>query len=165
MKNFLILLVLIIISCETKEGEDRIILTSGIAMNPDEPRFGIEINSNGTLYYCEEIISNKGHYKYYKSKVDPTLFINLKNEINYNFNGDSKNESIVDATPYELRTFFGKNNKMVDFYFYNLNRKQIETIKKIIKTKNAKLEEIAIHDFPKKLLNEKLPEPPPMPIK
>ncbi|MFG4002079.1 hypothetical protein [Flavobacterium aquidurense] len=165
MKKILIFIVLIVISCETKDSDDRIILTSGISMNPDEPRFGIEINSNGTLFYCEEIISNKGHYKYYQSKVDSSVFLNLKNEINHNFKVDAKNEPIVDATHYELHTYFGQKNKLFDFYFYDLNSKQIETIKKIIKTKNIKLEEITIHDFPKKLLHEKLPEPPPMPTK
>ena len=61
-----------------------------------------------------------------------------------------------------------KYGKKFENYLNSLIIKETSPFKKIIESKihsNVKLEEIAIHFFPKKLLNEKLPEPPPMPTK
>ncbi|WP_343618310.1 hypothetical protein [Flavobacterium sp.] len=165
MKKLFILLGLIVISCNTENNKEKIILTSGISMNPDQPRFGIEINNEDTLYYCEEVITNKGHYKFYKSKISSETFLSLRKEIQNNFKSKFNEEEIVDATPYELDIKFDNNNAVFSFYLDNLDDAQVQIINKIIKSKDLTLEEIKHHNFPKRLLTEKLPSPPPPPIK
>lgn len=158
MKKIIFFIALIFISCDNGNN-DKIVLTNGISMNPAEPRFGIEIKKD-TLYYCEEIINNKGNYNYYKSKIDSKIFLDLRNDIENEFEENIENKSIEDATPFELYTCFDNNIKKNKFYFSFLNKNQIKVIKTIIKLKEIKMEKIDYHHFPYELLTEKLPEPP-----
>ncbi|MDD5152002.1 MAG: hypothetical protein PHC28_16235 [Flavobacterium sp.] len=160
MKKIIFFIALIFISCNN-DNNDKIVLTSGISMNPAEPRFGIEIKRD-TLYYCEEIINNKGNYNYYKSEIDSKILSDLRNGIQNEFKKNIENKSIEDATPFELYTCFDNNIKKNKFYFssFSLNKNQIKVIKTIIKLKELKMEKIESHSFPNELLTEKLPEPP-----
>lgn len=158
MKIIIIIVSFIFISCN-KENSDRIVLTSGLSMNPDEPRFGIEIKKD-TLYYCEETAGSSTKYNYYKSKIDPIVFLNLRKEIKNEFKVILVNKSIVDATQFQLYTSFDEKIEQENFYFTFLNEKQKKLINGILKLKDNKLEKIKYHNFPSELLTEKLPQPP-----
>lgn len=166
MNRIYILLVLFICSgCDTKNDE-RIILTSGISMNPEEPRFGIEI-TNDKIYICQEKIEKKGTYNYYSDDLDSGVFENIKKDLIEKFNKDVRSGNIVDATPYQLDLEIRDKKRKIKFYFHYLNQGQMETINEIINLKGnnlKKFEKIMYHEFPMDLLNEKLPEPPPVPI-
>jgi len=164
MRKLFILLGLIVISCNTENNKEKIILTTGISMNPDEPRIGIEINKD-SLYYCEEINSKKGHYRYYKAKINSEVFFSLKQDIQNNFKEVFKDDEIADSTPYQLNIKFDSNSNNFKFYLNNLNSMQLKIIKRIKNVKGDKLVKIKDHDFPKELLLEKLPEPPLIPVK
>ncbi|MBN9285644.1 MULTISPECIES: hypothetical protein [unclassified Flavobacterium] len=154
--SFLVLLFIILnVSCSTTENKS-IVLTTGLSSNPDEHRFGIEINGN-KLYYCEEI--NTGKYRYFEGEVDNEI---LK-ELNFDdlFNKKIKRKNIVDAKLYRL-DYLDKNKKLtIKFHLSELEENDILIIEKFIELKEvSKFKEIKYHSFPSELLLEKLPTPP-----
>jgi hypothetical protein len=159
MKYIIVLLSIFFVGCNRNLDNDKIVLTSGIGMNPDSPRFGILINHN-TIYYCEEIITNKGNYTYYKVESNSDIFLNLKDKIDEGFKNKIIFKPIVDAEPLQLNLSFGKEKKVIKFYLDFLNESQVKVINDILEFKKLKFEKIDYYDFPKDLLNERLPEPP-----
>ena len=105
----MIIVFFVFFSCNKKDNES-IVLTSGLSMNPNELRFGIEIK-NDTVYYCEEIVNSSAKYNYYKSKIDSSIFLNLRNEVKEEFKTPIVNKSIVDATPFQLNISFDGKKK------------------------------------------------------
>lgn len=152
--------IVLILSCDNSQNES-IILTSGRSMNPDTPRFGIEIQ-NDVLYYCEETKGGNEHYNYYSARIGSELFLIIKNNIKENFKNYSSDNEVVDATPFELIYKTNEETDTILFYHNFLSDKQIEIIEEIISLKNNKLQKINYHSFPQKLLTEKLPDPPPL---
>jgi hypothetical protein len=159
MKYIIVLLSIFFVGCNYSLDNDKIVLTSGIAMNPNSPRFGILIEHNA-IYYCEEIITNKGNYTYFKAESDSDIFLNLKDKIDENFKNKMIFKPIVDAEPLQLNLSFGKEKKVVKFYLIFLNQSQAKVINDILEFKKLKFEKIDYYDFPKDLLTERLPEPP-----
>jgi hypothetical protein len=159
-KIFSFLIIILFSSCCKT---DKIIITCGLSQNPDEKRYGIEINSNSDLFYCEEIKPQKGNYNYYYCKVDSQDFETLIKAIKEEFNLFIGQGDIVDATQYQLNIFSDDHEKILLFYQTFLNDKQNSLINKIIELKNQKFIKINYHYFPQNLLTEKLPPPPPRP--
>lgn len=131
-------------------------------MNPDEPRFGVEI-SNDRIYTCQENITNKENYNYYSGDLDSNIFKDIENDLVKVFDGNVKSGNIVDATPYQLDFTIGGKERKIKFYFHYLSQEQINVINKIINLKDNDFKKIEYHKFPLDLLNKKLPEPPPAP--
>ncbi len=165
MKNKYIIFLFFIklfFGCDSNSTEN-IILTSGLSENPNEPRFGIEIREK-EVYYCIENLKKRGTYDYFTAKIKSDDFIKIKKEIENYFTKKIKLSQIYDATPYCLDYNFYNKTDSIKFYYFFLNDEQLKLIEEIEKFKNKKFIKIKFHKFPKKLLNEKLPEPPPPPI-
>ena len=162
-----------LISCSKNNG-DFIELTYGRSMNPKFPRSGIKITDENYVYYCEEMMNNRqdyylrhhtGKYKFFKSenKVDfdkysSLILNNFTNEIPKNY------ISISDATFEQITYKIGKQSRKQNFYDVQLNPNQEEIYKKIWELKNKlKFKPTDSIYFSQKLLQEKLPEPPPLP--
>lgn len=145
-----------------KNNDEKIVLTCGLGMNPDELRFGIEINQN-KVFYCEEIPNEKGKYNYYQSDFNSEEFLKLKRELQLSFKQKVVLHDIVDATPYQLDIDFKDDKRTINFYYAFLNEKQAAVVNTITDLKKLKFQPIKFHEFPMVLLNEKLPEPPPEP--
>jgi hypothetical protein len=158
---FFLLFLISFLGCDSNSSEN-IILTSGLSENLNEPRFGIEINKK-ELYYCIENAKRKGTYDYFIAKIKSDDFIKIKKRIELHFANKIKLRKIYDATPYCM--YYNFNNKIdsVRFYYSFLNDQQFKLIEDIKELKNRKFTRIKFHNFPKKLLTEKLPEPPAVP--
>ncbi|WP_306353310.1 hypothetical protein [Flavobacterium sp. '19STA2R22 D10 B1'] len=150
--------IIVFFSCN-KNNNEKIILTSGLGMDPDALRFGIEVRKD-SVFYCEEIPNQKGEYNYYKSHFNSNDFLNLKNELESSFKEEVILHDIVDAKPYQLNLNLNKNNKTILFHNSFLNNKQMKAIDAIIELKKLNFDCSEFHKFPMELLNEKLPEPP-----
>jgi hypothetical protein len=159
MKYLIVFLSIFFIGCNQNLDNDKIILTTGLGMNPDLPRFGVLVKDN-MIYYCEEIITNKGNYNYYETKSDSDIFLDLKNKIDENFKSEIIFKPIVDAEPFQLNVYFGEEKKVMKFYLTFLNKSQIKVINDIVALKKLKFKKINYYDFPKELLTERLPKPP-----
>ncbi|MCJ7935380.1 MAG: hypothetical protein MUW56_17590 [Chryseobacterium sp.] len=167
LKNSLIFLFICTILCGCKKEIEFIEITEGRSMNPSEPRIGIKITSNNDLYLCKEIIIDgrkTEKYKYYKN-TKPVNFEKFKKEIISTFKNNIEPTYIKvnDATYYQL--FYKVSSKVYKSKFIesDLTSTQNQIFFKIInlyKLKNYK--EISEYDFSKELLNEKLPQPPPL---
>jgi hypothetical protein len=156
MKTKIIVLIAGLLSfcCCTKENE-KIILTSGISMDPSELRFGIEL-TNDSLFYCVETNPLSGQYNYFQATFESSRFNEIKIDV-------LKIYKYIDTKPkkdgqlFELITVFDGNKDSIRF-----NSEQFSIIEAIINTRETKKEKIEYHDFPKGLLEDKLPEPPPL---
>lgn len=157
-KNKILLLLLIVFACNTKNVQ-KVVLTIGVSMNPNEPRIGIEIDGNN-IYYCREKINKKGDYDYFHGTLNQEELKKLDFNIGESFKNKIELENIVDATPYQLNFNLNETPEKRKFYLSNLEGKQLKIIEKIIEMKNVKLTRIEYHKFPNDLLQEKLPEPP-----
>lgn len=149
-----------ILGCSSPSSE-KIVLTCGLSENPDEPRFGIELTEK-KMYYCIENIKNKGTYTYYVSEINPKDFEKIKKGVKLYLNKKIHLNKIYDATPYDLYYKFDNKTNRIRFYYSFLNDKQFKLINEIEGFKNRNFTKIEFHDFPKDLLNETLPEPPPI---
>lgn len=58
MRKIISLLILTTLLGCNKNNNEKIVLTCGLAMNPDELRYGIEVNQD-KVFYCEEIPNRK----------------------------------------------------------------------------------------------------------
>lgn len=159
VKLLLTMFVVLFFSCN-KYVEDKIVLTSGLSMNPKEKRFGIEINQD-SIYYCEEIEGNRGTYNYFFIKYKYNGFSNMRKAFEREFkNKEIKSEAVVDGTPYKIYTSFEKKEDSTKFYYDYLNDEQSKLINEIIVLKKLKFKKISYHYFPAELLTESLPTPP-----
>lgn len=159
MKKYMyLLIVLFCISC--KNDDEKIVLTCGLGENPDSPRFGIEINNSGDVFYCEEIKNKIGEYKYYQSKLrDETKFNDLKSLIRNDFKTKKIQNKNTGTRFYNLKMIDESSSVDVFFAFNSLDSNQVVLINKIVSLKNQKMKKIKYHDFPNKLLIYKLPVP------
>jgi hypothetical protein len=148
-------------SCKNTENE-KIIFTCGLSENPNSPRIGLEINSKN-IFYCEEIINQKGTYSYFQAENNKISFLELKQSIIEKFNEVNQRIDITDDTKYELIYHFENLSDTLIFQRFNLTEKQNLVIDKIINLQNIKFSQILKHEFPQKLLQETLPLPPPEP--
>ncbi len=156
-KYALYLFLSLLIGC--KNNQEKVILTSGRSMNPNEPRFGIEL-SETNLYYCEEIMTKRGTYKYYQGQMNSIIFLKIKTDLNKLFQEKILLDKIIDGTPYDLYFDFEERIYNTRFYYFFLNDNQSELIQKIENFKKNKLTEIKYHFFPQELLTQNLPKPP-----
>ncbi|EKT3958492.1 hypothetical protein LIS90_13365 [Flavobacterium psychrophilum] len=160
IKILFVMFSILFFSCN-KSVKDKIVLTSGLSMNPKEMRFGIEINQD-SIYYCEEKEEKKGAYNYYYINYKYEGFLNMKKSLGRIFRNEMiKSESVIDGTPYKIYTSFNKKKDSVKFYYDYLNDEQLKLIDKIKVLKKLKFKKISYHYFPTELLTEKLPPPPP----
>ena len=172
-KIYILIIAISIISCSKNNG-DFVELTFGRSMDPKFPRSGIKITDENYVYYCEEIMNNgedyylnhhTGKYKFFKSetkidfyKYSDLILNNFSNEIPKNY------ISISDATFEQITYKIGKQNRTQNFYDIQLNSTQEEIYSKIWELKNRlKFKQIDSVYFSQKLLQEKLPKPPPPP--
>jgi hypothetical protein len=137
-----------LISCSGKE--EKIILTTGLSSDPSELRFGIELNRK-KVFYCEEIAPMSGKYEYYSGNFDPEKFDLLKREVEKIFDSLDTNP-VTDGKPYELTILFDGSVKTARFGWI-----QYQCVLDIINVKNGPMDEIEYHEFPRRLLEEKLP--------
>lgn len=158
-----------ILSCYKDKEIQYLELTSGLAMDPHQGRFGIKIISDNYFYICKEIMDidsekidhHTGKYKYYKSvsKID---FIEYQALISTNFAKEKRLvfHSIADAEAYQIKYHFYNGKDKYRFYSSNLNEKQNYVIEMLENLRHKKFKEIDSIEFSSDLLQEKLPEPP-----
>jgi hypothetical protein len=151
-------IILTLLGCNLNNDE-KIVLTCGLGMDPDGLRFGIEINQD-KVFYCEEIPNKEGKYNYYQSDFNSEEFLKLKQKLQLSFKQKVVLHDIVDATPYQLDIDFKDDKRVIKFYYAFLNERQIAVLNAITDLKRLKFKPIKFHEFPKVLLNEKLPPPP-----
>ncbi len=159
MRYLVFILSFLFVYCNSNSKDYKIILTNGIGMNPDSPRFGLSITPDA-IYYCEEDAVKMGNYTYYKCVVDSRIFDQFKNKIEMEFFTELPFTAIIDATPFQLNTKFEASQKVHKFYFRTLNKKQLQIINDILQLKRLRFQRIDYYEFPMDLLAEKLPEPP-----
>ena len=168
MKFFTTFLVLLyIIGCSKASTSEKIVLTSGLNTNPSEPRFGIELNNNH-VFYCVENLENKGYYFYYEGIIKSDDFKKIKNKIKVFYESKINTKNVKDGDRYELLYCHKNTVKSIIFETKFLNAEQLSLLEEIISfkytdTKNIDFKSIDFHEFPKTLLQEKLPEPPAVP--
>lgn len=153
MKTKLALLaILSFISFSCIKENEKIILTKGIDENPKSLRFGIEL-SNEDLYYCEETTPLSGKYNYFHLKISPKQANKIIKDITSIF------DKIDTITPhyqdriFELILIF--DDKIMVKRFGGIKFVEIENL---IKLKDLKMDKIHFHEFPKELLEERLPK-------
>lgn len=152
-----------ILNCSKKE--EYIELTSGIYMNPLEPRFGIKIVKN-KVFYCEEIIKKNrrtGIYNYYELFYSPNM-TSLKIEVSRSFNRNFITKPIPDGEIKKLR--YCINGKFYESFFFpnQLNSIQLNVYYKILSIPKLKKRKKSYYkNYNNELLEEELPPPPPAP--
>ena len=163
------------ISCKKKEPEF-IEFTYGLSMNPKFPRAGIKIKNDNYVYYCEEIMNlgdkyylnnQTGKYKFYKSE-QKVEFLKYKNLVSKNFSQKiHKNYlTIADATYEQIDYELDSKKVKQGFFSIQLNKNQEKIINEIWELKDKlKFKQIDSIYFNQERLQEKLPEPPPPPLK
>lgn len=158
-------------SCSKKDG-DFIEFTFGLSEDPKYPRAGIKIRSDDYVYYCEEIMNkgesyhlnhHTGKYNFFKSeeKID---FEKYKDLILRNYSAEMENNSIIilDATFENINFKVEDKKRFQNFYYSQLNKNQIAIYNEIWELKkNLKFKITDSILFSQKLLQEKLPQPPP----
>ncbi|WP_333597735.1 hypothetical protein [Chryseobacterium flavum] len=161
----IIMISILLLSCH-KEKQEYIEVSLGFSMNPNEPRIGILINDNDSLYVCKEdliSVDNGLKYKYFKStqKID---FASYKKRILNSFYDSIQFKSIPDAQPRQINYYLNGKNLKFRFYSHELSKRQAEIIEDLILLKEDKrLKEIPYHKFSRDLLDSKIPSPPPPP--
>ncbi|PWN67036.1 hypothetical protein [Chryseobacterium oncorhynchi] len=161
-----LLICLMLSGCGKKEIEF-IEITEGRSTNPSEPRIGIKVTSNNDLYLCREIIIDgrkTERYIYYKN-IESVNFEKFKKDIVDNFETkiDPTYIKASDAKYYQL--FYKVSSKVYKSRFIesdltDVQNKVLFEIINLSKLRNYK--EIPKYEFSKELLQEKLPQPPPL---
>ncbi|QYJ68242.1 hypothetical protein [Flavobacterium litorale] len=161
MNNFkalkLITIIFLLGCSNSYENDSKIIFTTGIAMDPSEPRIGIEIKPD-TLFYCLEK-HEKAEYDYYYC-LQRTNVEEYIRKLKPLFNYYPKYSDIPDATPCQLDIVEKQDTLRFVFYLELINDKQREIIHDLITLKDCDTIKIEHRDFPVELLLDKLPEPP-----
>ncbi len=153
---------IVVVSCNNHyQNNDSVVFTTNFSMDPSEPRFGIEIKSD-TIFYCEEIIGNKGNYNYYYCNYDKDKIKSIHQEVLKQFSVGYKKNEISDGMLCQLNIVNGEDSSKYVFFESNLNVGQRKIINNIIILKNCNLKNMEYHSFPEEMLKDKLPEPPPI---
>lgn len=161
---YCIIIILVFFSCKEKKKLEYIEITTGVHMDPSEPRIGIYINNNDSLYFCKEIVNNKGRtgsYKYYKFN-DKINFSRYRNQVLKEFNKPFLFRSIIDEQPKQISYSLEKVNYKQKFYFNQLNSNQKKAYNDIVSLiLEGNFIEISNYNFSQNLLYQKnQPEPP-----
>ncbi|WP_407402526.1 hypothetical protein [Chryseobacterium sp.] len=162
-----ICIITMIISCQSNTNE-YIEITTGIPMNPNQPRIGIIVNGNDSVYMCKEIINGGGFskltsYKYYAGK-EKINFNKYKKEVKLLFGDTIIFNFPQDGEMEKLKFFIDNKNHERFFTTSILNDKQNKifySMKELMKKNN--FVEIPYHKFSRDLLDSKIPDPPPLP--
>lgn len=157
---------MVIVSCQPNKNE-YIEITTGFSMNPNEPRIGIIIYSNDSVYICKEIISLDNSqlpiFKYYagKEKID---FKAYKNAINILFQDSIIPHLSEDARVKKLDYYLAGKHQERYFTQFQLSENQNQFLDKMhqLAIKN-RFVEIPYHQFTRDLLDYRLPDTPPPP--
>ena len=155
VKIFILFMMLSILFMSCTKNHEQIIITVGLSENPDEPRYGIEL-SQKKMYYCEEIMPSSGKYNYYYTTISRNKFQKIYNGINKIFNKIKTELPKADGRIYEL-IIIDKDSKITKKF----NGTQFQEIRDLIELKEIPMNKISFYEFPKDLLEEKLPPPPP----
>lgn len=163
MRVLQLIMFFFLFSCQNKGvNNDYIEITKGFDMDPKEPRIGIILSSNDSLYFCREIIKERkgiGEYEYFKLS-DTINFNKFKKRILKEFKEIYNHSGIPDAQPTQLKYQLENNNYNQIFYIHNLSQKQQKTLKDIFDLqKSKKLKKINYYKFSSDLLQEKILEP------
>ena len=149
--SILALALLLFLSSSCENANEKIILTTGISESPDELRFGIEL-SPCDVYYCEETSPLSGQYNYFHAKFNSHQFKKIKNDLLKVYN-KIDTSSFVDGMMYELIIFNNYKRSVKRFA-----GPQCKEIKNIENCRKMEMEKIKYHEFPKELLEKKLPK-------
>ncbi|MDR6464583.1 hypothetical protein [Chryseobacterium sediminis] len=154
---------MLFLSCH-KDKKEYIEITSGLSMDPGEPRIGVLINDKDSVYICKEIIKNHertGEYIYFNS-LNKISFDTYKDETLKVFNSSISFHSIPDAQPQQLVYFLNGKQYKQRFYFHQLSAQQKKAVTDILHLNNVKdLRGLPDYNkFSKELLEEVNPIPP-----
>ena len=156
-------MVFLLISCNNEKTQEYIEVSTGLSMNPINPRIGVFINNRDSLYVCEEIIYNNtrsGEYNYYKS-TNKINFRKFKMSVSNVFNDSLFFKSIPDEQSNQIIYNLDNRKYKQNFYTHQLSKSQQIVFKNILQLKKSQnLEKISYHVFSKDLLQQKLPLPP-----
>lgn len=158
MRIFFISFFFLLVSCRNESKS--LIFTTNRSMDPNEPRFGIEIK-NDTIFYCEEIISNRGKYNYYYCITDYKIIQKSIKEIEKEFDSQLVYGKLVDATLCQINIKSENDSLRTTFYIEELTGSQEEAINKLLELKACKFKKLNFHLFPSEMLRDELPIPPP----
>ncbi|KGO78579.1 hypothetical protein Q763_17240 [Flavobacterium beibuense F44-8] len=167
MKRY-VLLSFLVISCTVKQQPqpESLVLTVGSGINPNEPRFGIELKGD-TLFYCEEINPRDSFkdtflYKYSYCIIGKKKVNEMLDRSKAVFDTKVDYGHIADASYYQLDINTEADTVKTTFYISNLETdSQKQAVYDIIALKDCDLKPMEFHDFKSGILQYKLPPPPP----